>query len=115
MFALRHDRVLKVMTLCFFICACVISGNANAGFNVVLTAIIYVIYVGILAAVFNKKRSVRGGRGQGVGGVGVGEDWRITILKVLSLPWTSIAAQYVKKLLRCCLHLSAIPTKLKLF
>lgn len=68
MLALGNDRTLKVMTLSFFICACVISGNANAGFNVVLTAIIYVIYVGILAAVFNKKRSVRGDRGQESGG-----------------------------------------------
>lgn len=46
------------MTLCFFICACIVSSNANAGFNVVLTAIIYVAYVGLLAATFNKKRTV---------------------------------------------------------
>ncbi|CAM9790647.1 unnamed protein product, partial [Ascophyllum nodosum] len=51
---------LKLFTLCFFICACVVSGNANAGFNVVLTGIIYVVYVGMLGAVFNKKRSVDG-------------------------------------------------------
>lgn len=42
----------------FFIFACVVSSNANAGFNVILTAMIYVAYVGLLAAVFNKKRSV---------------------------------------------------------
>lgn len=48
----------KVLTVCFFICACVVSSNANAGFNVVLTALIYVAYVGLLAVVFNKKRSV---------------------------------------------------------
>lgn len=34
------------------------SGNANAGFNVILTAILYVVYAAILAAVFTKKRSV---------------------------------------------------------
>lgn len=49
------------MTGCFFICACVVSSNANAGFNVILTAIAYVFYVTLLAAVFNKKRAVRGG------------------------------------------------------
>lgn len=42
----------------FFIFACVVSSNANAGFNAILTAMIYVAYVGLLAAVFNKKRSV---------------------------------------------------------
>lgn len=47
-----------MLTVAFFIFACVVSSNANAGFNVVLTAIIYVAYVGLLAAVFNKKRSV---------------------------------------------------------
>ncbi|CAN0565064.1 unnamed protein product, partial [Ectocarpus sp. 12 AP-2014] len=35
----------QVLTICFFICACVVSSNANAGFNVVLTAMMYVAYV----------------------------------------------------------------------
>ena len=45
-----------------------VSGNANAGFNVVLTGIIYVVYVGMLGAVFNKKRSVSQGVGVRRGG-----------------------------------------------
>lgn len=51
-------RTPQLMTFCFFICACVISSNANAGFNVVLTAVMYVVYVALLAAVFNRKRAV---------------------------------------------------------
>lgn len=51
-------RNVKGLTVCFFIFACVVSSNANAGFNVILTALIYVAYVGLLATIFNKKRSV---------------------------------------------------------
>ncbi|CAB1105026.1 unnamed protein product [Ectocarpus sp. CCAP 1310/34] len=52
---------MAVLTICFFICACVVSSNANAGFNVVLTAMMYVAYVGLLAVVFNRKRATDGG------------------------------------------------------
>lgn len=44
--------------MCFFICACVVADNANAGFNVVLTAFLYIAYVALLGYVFNKKRAV---------------------------------------------------------
>ncbi|CAM9945766.1 unnamed protein product [Pylaiella littoralis] len=46
------------LTVCFFVFACVVSSNANAGFNVVFTAVIYAAYAGLLAVVFNKKRAV---------------------------------------------------------
>eukprot|EP00904_Undaria_pinnatifida_P008411 jgi/Undpi1/46/HiC_scaffold_1.g00046.m1 len=81
---------MAVLTVCFFICACVVSSNANAGFNVVLTAIIYVVYVALLAAIFNKKRSVDGGQDASmaiepmVGGVLIGVTTMMCFLSLMT-------------------------------
>ncbi|KAG5178889.1 hypothetical protein JKP88DRAFT_328194 [Tribonema minus] len=60
---------------CFFVCACVVARNANAGFNIVLTALLYIAHALYTAYVVGRESGLHAllanlGSGGGGGGGG---------------------------------------------